>query len=854
MYVYCPFSDTWDKKLWLKPCFTGSSVIGTGVENLDVLIGSMIKNYLLIALRNFWRNKIFSLINIAGLAIGISASLVIYLIVHHEFSYDKFEKDGDRIYRVVTNMHFPEQDFKNAGAPGPLSDAVRNEIPGIEKSTVFWTAGQTKVDIPSKIENKDEFKKQGDIIYADDQYFHFFNYQWLAGSPDNSLDAPGKVVLTESRARTYFNYKDITNAVGQTIIYDDSVKATVTGIVKDLSDITDLTFKEFISLPTYSEQLKRVHGWGEWGSVNSASQFFIQLKKGIDSARVNKQLAVVRKKNEKNAYLATDHFLQPLNDIHFNSSFDSFGHRQGHKPTLYGLLAVSAFLLILGCINFINLTTAQASQRAKEIGIRKTMGSSRKQLVIQFLIETVLLTTLATVVSVLITPSLLKIFSAYVPEGVHFGSFNQPDVYAFVISLIIVVSLLSGFYPALILSGYKPALVLKNLSGTNSSHGRRVWIRKTLTVTQFVIAQFFIIATMVVGKQIRFSLNQDMGFKKDAIITFSTPYNYQHPDNKQFLLQQKLRSIPGIQKLSLAGTPPAYQGYNISTMKMIGKNGKEIESSVEVKQADTNYFALYKMKLLAGRNLQQSDTTKEYVINETYSRILGYRDPARIIGQTLNRGDRNIPIVGVLADIHTKSLHSPIEPVAFSSEAKEHYTFHIALPPKGENTDNWKKTIAGIGKAWKEIYPEEEFNYEFLDESIAKFYEKEQDTANLLNWSTGLAIFISCLGLLGLVIYTTTQRTKEIGVRKVLGASVSQIVSLLSKDFISLVLLAFVIAAPLAWWAMNKWLQDFAYRTTFSWWIFALSGSFMLIIALLTLSIQTIRSAVANPVKSLRTE
>ena len=345
-----------------------------------------------------------------------------------------------------------------------------------------------------------------------------------------------------------------------------------------------------------------------------------------------------------------------------------------------------------------------------------------------------------------------------------------------------------------------------------------------------------------------------MGFKKDAIITFSTPYNYQHPDNKQFVLQQKLRSIGGIQKLSLAGPPPAYQGYNISTMKMIGKNGKEIESSVEVKQADTNYFDLYKMKLVAGRNLQQSDTTKEYVINETYSRILGYKDPSAIIGQTLDHGDTKIPIVGVLADIHSKSLHSPIQPLAFSSEAKEHSTFHIALSPKGKNTDNWKRTIAGIESAWKEVYPEEQFNYEFLDESIAKFYKKEQDTANLLNWSTGLAVFISCLGLLGLVIYTTTQRTKEIGVRKVLGASVSQIVSLLSKDFISLVLLAFVIASPLAWWAMSKWLQDFAYRTTFSWWIFAISGALMLTVALLTLSIQTIRSAVANPVKSLRTE
>jgi len=464
------------------------------------------------------------------------------------------------------------------------------------------------------------------------------------------------------------------------------------------------------------------------------------------------------------------------------------------------------------------------------------------------------MTTLATVVSVLITPSLLKIFSAYIPEGLRFGTFNQPDVFAFVISLILVVSVLSGFYPALILSGYKPALVLKNLSGANTSQSRRVWIRKTLTVTQFVIAQFFIIATMMVSKQIRFSINKDMGFKKDAIITFTTPYNYQHPDNKQFILQQKLRSVPGIQKLSLAGPPPAYQGYNISTMKMIGKNGKEIESSVEVKQADTNYFDLYKMKLVAGRNLQQSDTTKEYVINETYSRILGYKDPAAIIGQILDQGDRKLPIVGVLADIHTKSLHSPIQPLAFSSEAKEHYIFHIALAPKGENTDNWKKTIAGIGNAWKEIYPEEQFNHEFLDESIAKFYKKEQDTANLLNWSTGLAVFISSLGLLGLVIYTTTQRTKEIGVRKVLGASVSQIVSLLSKDFISLVLLAFVIAAPLAWWAMNKWLQDFAYRTTFSWWIFAISGALMLMVALLTLSIQTIRSAVANPVRSLRTE
>jgi putative ABC transport system permease protein len=813
----------------------------------------MFKNYFLVAFRNFWRKKVFSLINIAGLAIGISASLVIYLIVHYEFSFDKFEKDRDRIYRVVTNMHFPDQDFPNSGVPGPLPVVVRDEIPGIEESTVFWTADESKISFADNGNNK-IFRKQGSIIYADDHYFKFFSYQWITGSPNNALNASNKVVLTESRTKAYFPYSDIRQAVGQTIIYNDSVKAMVTGIVKDPDEITDFTFKEFISLPTYSEVLKKTYSWDEWGSVSSSSQFFIRLSKGTDTSKINKQLAAVRKKHEKNAYLATEHFLQPLSDIHFNHDFDAFDQRQGHKPTLYGLLAVAAFLLILGCINFINLTTAQAAQRAKEIGIRKTMGSSKWQLVSQFLSETVLLTSLATIVSIALTPWLLKIFSAYIPEGLHFDPFQQPGLFIFIIGLILVVSLLSGFYPALILSGYKPVLVLKNLAYANTAQSRRVWVRKTLTVLQFVIAQFFIIATMVVGKQIRFSLNKDMGFKKDAIINFNVPYNRQHPDNKQFVLQEKLKSIPGIQKLSLAGPPPATNGIDISTLKAINKAGKEIETSVEVKEADTNYFNLYRMKLLAGRNLQQSDTEREYVINETYARFLGYSDPAAIVGQFIDRGGKKIPIVGVLTDIHTKSLHDPIQPLAFSSENKSHPTFHIALMPKGENTDNWKRTIAAIGNAWKEVYPEENFNYEFFDESIAKFYKKEQDTANLLNWSTGLAIFISCLGLLGLVIYTTTQRTKEIGVRKVLGASVSQIVSLLSKDFITLVLLAFVIAAPLAWWAMNTWLEDFAYRTSFSWWIFALSGALMFVVALLTLSIQTIRSANANPVKSLRTE
>jgi ABC-type antimicrobial peptide transport system permease subunit len=733
---------------------------------------------------------------------------------------------------------------------------MRNEIAGIEESAVFWTASLTKVSIPVAGKNGNIFKKQDHIIYADDHYFKLFPYQWIAGSGNSVLNDPNKVVLTESRAKAYFPFANITQAIGQTIVYDDSITATVTGIVKDLDAITDFTFKEFVSLSTFSEQLKKNNGWDSWGSVSSSSLFFIKLQKGTDPQKIDKALVTLRKAHaDKKDLLATDHFLQSLTDIHFNADFDALGQRQGHKPTLYGLLAVAAFLLLLGCINFINLTTAQASQRAKEIGIRKTMGSSRRHLVIQFLCETILLTLFATVVSVLLTPWILKLFSAYIPDGLHFDLSAQPQLFIFIVLLVLVVSLLSGFYPAMVLSGYRPVLVLKNLAYANTAQSRRVWIRKTLTVSQFVIAQFFIIATLVVGKQIRYSLNKDMGFKKEAIINFKTPYDFKKPGANQLVLLEKLKAIPGIQQISLAGSAPASNNISITTMQFINKAGKQTETSAEIIMVDSAYIHLYKMKLLAGRNLEQSDTAREYLINETYARLLGYNDPADIIGKSFTRGDGGgFPVVGVLADIHTKSMHQSIQPLALKCQSKGHTTFHLALASGGNNTDVWKTTIANVENAWKEVYPEEEFNYSFFDESIAKFYKKEQQTASLLNWCTGLVVFISCLGLLGLVIYTTTQRTKEIGVRKVLGASVPQIVSLLSKDFMRLVILAFIIAAPLAWWAMHKWLEDFAYRTTISGWVFLVSGILMIFIALLTLSIQTIRSAIANPVKSLRTE
>lgn len=822
----------------------------------------MIKNYFIVAFRNFWRNKVFSLINISGLAIGISTALVIYLIVQFEFSFEKFRKDKERIYRVVSDMTFPgDIKFKNSGVPMPMPKAVRTDITGIETATHFVTVNNTKVAIHAAgSQSPAIFKKQKDIVYADEYFFSMFEYDWVAGSKQTAISDPFQVVLTEERAKAYFGNLPANDIVGRQIIYNDTIKTTVSGIVKDPAEkATDIRFKEFISLATVmTTGLSEQFGGTEWGSINSSSQLFVKLKKDIKPGQVNSQFAGLRRKysppddGEKDD---TENHLQALTNLHFNADYDSPGERQAHKPTLYGLLAVAAFLLLLGCINFINLTTAQAAQRAKEIGIRKTLGSGKKELIFQFLSETFLLTLLATVLSIVITPWLLNIFKDFIPPEISFSSINQVHVWAFLVILILLMTVFSGFYPALVLTRFNPVAVLKNQLNAGTAQSRKAWFRKTLTVTQFVIAQFLVIATLVVGNQINYSLNKDLGYKKDAIVSFSTPFNFfsDKEDSRRFALLDKLKAIPAIENIALGRAAPAHPGASSTTMKVDNGN-KETELTVETINADPGYFNIYKMKLVAGKLPAQSDTAKEYLINEAFAKAIGFTSPADAVGKMVNRGKYKLPIVGVLADFHTKSTHEPIKPLAYSSVRKQSYTIHLALKSQAGKPGLWKETMAKVEKEFKTLFPEDDFKYNYFDETIAAFYKAEQDISRLLKWAAGLCIFISCLGLLGLVIYTTNTRTKEIGVRKVLGASVTQIVSLLSKDLVSLVLIAFIIAAPLAWLAMNKWLQDFVYRTQISWWVFAVCGISMLLLAVFVLGIRTVKAAMANPVKSLRTE
>lgn len=820
----------------------------------------MLKNYFKTTLKNFRRNAVFSSINVLGLSIGISAALVIFLIVSYEFSFDTFEKDTNRIYRVVLDAKFNGSEVHSAAVQAPLSTAVQNEVTGVDLTVPimqFQGDATAKVSVMRGSSNPLIFKKQPNIIFTRQQYFKLLPFQWIAGSHQTSLQNPFSVVLTRKRAQLYFPGLAPSNTLGKQISYNDNVTATVSGVVNDLNENTAFTAEEFISfstiLKTGLQDEFMMNVWNDWMAY---SQLYIKISKGNAPGKTEAQLKDLLKKYNKDANKDAKNtmafHLQPLNDIHFNTNYAGVGQRIAHKPTLYGLLAIAAFLLLLGCINFINLTTAQASHRAKEIGIRKTMGSSKKQLVLQFLIETFFITIIATTLSVTITPLLLKMFEDFIPEGLHLDLLHQPSLILFLLLLTITVSFLSGLYPALILSGYKPVLVLKNQAFKGSTQTRSAWVRKTLTVSQFVIAQFFVIATAMVSKQINYSLNADMGFKKDAIVSFDVPRSDTIPNHRAQLLNE-IKAIPGVQMASRGFLTPADEGEAFSDIKYTdGK--KEVVANVQIRWGDTNYLKLFQIKLLAGRNIEQSDTIKEFLINETYARIMGFQYPEAAVNKQLDFNGKKIPVVGVMHDFHEQSLHSVVGPAVFASFNDRSYFFHIALKPQNAEGTLWQSTIGKIQKAYKQIYPDEDFNYKFLDDTVAKFYDGDQHTASLLNWATGLAILVSCLGLLGLVIYTTNTRTKEIGVRKILGASVRNIISILSKEFVQLVLLAFIIAAPIAWWLTYKWLQDFAYRTTMSWWVFVASGTTMMIIALITLSIQTVKAAIANPVKSLRTE
>jgi putative ABC transport system permease protein len=818
----------------------------------------MLLNFLTIARRNIRRNRIFSLVNVLGLSLGICSCLVIYLVVSYEFSFDRFLPQRDRIYRIVgerTNQR-GEKVFVNS-----VFDDVagfETDIPGFAVKTGFHGFGWN-IAVPDgkgqlvSFDNRIPNSYSPTAILAKPAYFDIFQHDWLAGDP-RVLNEPFRVVLTESRARLYFGGGNPSRWIGRKILYADSITAIVGGIVKDWSHHSDFAFTDFLSSSTAPlTYLKQRIPTDDWRSLGPhQSQAFVLLDKGVTAEQINARFAAYIKQNVHYKHGSVKMYLQPLTAAHFAEWFhiedDGDGWRKPYLPTLYVLMGVAAFILLLACINFVNLSTAQSIQRAKEVGVRKVLGSGRANIVGQFLTETLVLTLIAALLSTALVIPVLRLFKDYIPPGVEYHPFDPVNL-AVVIVVITLTTLLAGIYPARVLSAYLPALTLKGVA-----QQPRSTLRKGLIIFQFVVSLVFIIGSIVIAKQINFMRTSDKGFNTDAVITVNH-WGEPHQDQLKVLAQQ-LRTIPGVDKAILQSHPPMGFAQMTSSCYRVDKDTIQVEASIEV--GDDTFIPFYQIRLLAGRNLLHADSATEIVINETMSRSLGFRRPQDAIGQPLSAFGRNgvkqVPIVGVVADFHMESFHNVIKPAVIVMWPEFVEGMAIKLSPAIKTPDEVKAVLAQMENKWKSVYADQPFNYSFLNESITWLFEQEKNTAWLATAAMIITIFISCMGLFGLALFSAQSRVKEIGIRKVLGARVGQILLLLNKEFVALVGLALLIASPIAWYFSHQWLQDFVYRTGISWWVFVLAGAGAIGIALLTVSYQALRAAQANPINSLRTE
>ncbi len=812
----------------------------------------MLKTSFRLALRNLSRSLVTTVIKLSGLAVGVSGCLIIFLIARHELSFDKFQPDRDRVYRIYTKFT-GLWEGSNRGVPLALPAKVRSDFTGLEAVSFFFTYS-AKVTVADSTGAKRKLEEQSPLAIAGPDYFQVFGfYQWIAGEP-KALAAPFTVALTETKALNYFGTTQPDKVIGKPIIYSDSLEVTVVGIIKDIKEQTDFKFTDFISFATVQASwLKQSYSdMNDWGSVSSGWQCFVKLSPGTPISKIEDQMSILAKarhEEQKDKATKTEYKFQPLSDLHYNTElfiFDSSGSTVS-LGTLKTLGVIAILLLVIAAINFINLETAQAVRRSKEVGLRKVMGGSRFGLVFHFLTESFLIASLAVLLALPTCYACFMFFGEFVPKGLAFR-LTDPFMWGFLALTALVVGGLAGIYPAFVLSSYEPAVALKNQASGGQS--RSAFLRKILTVMQFSFSQVLIVGTLIVGMQISFMLSKDLGFSSNAIVYFSAPW--WDKTSKVEQLRNELSSIPEIVAISRNSRMPASSGWSSTTVTY--NDGKEdIKNTVHVKSGDTSYLSVFRIKLLAGRNVQPSDSARELLINETFCKKLGFEPHDALNIQLKASGDKMFTVVGVLADFHFQSLHSKIEPMYFKYEPSGR-TMALQLALAGSELKNVEQTLSKINEAIKKIYPDEKIECQFFDDSIEKLYQSEQRVAKLTNIATGLAIFISCLGLFGLASYTAVQRTKEIGIRKVLGATVNNIVTLLSREFLVLVTIAFVIAVPVAWYTADKWLGDFAFRVEIGVGVFALAGFLSVLIAFVTVGSQALKAAVADPAESLRYE
>lgn len=802
-----------------------------------------------ITLRHLWRNRLFTALNVAGLSIGLSAAWVMYQYVTYEFGYESKIADTDRIYRVVSRFVMDGKESGNSGVPRPMLRAAA-AVTGVEMAVpvVDQFISQVQPGLPGG--NGAWLEEIRNVTLTTDNYFKLVPYRWLAGNPIGALSQPDQVVLTQSRATKYFGNIEPQHLIGQTVTYNDTMVLRISGVVADLDFPSSFIGAEFHSISRRDTKKER------WAGVNSNEQLFLLLAPHTRAEAVKAQINQVSDENSK-ADLAKWsmqrwHELQPMNTVHFDEDYASH-IRTANKNVLYALMGIAGFLLALACINYINLATAQIPQRAKEIGIRKTLGGGRSGILLHFLGETAVVTTFAVLLAGALAAAFFQYFDELLPEDVlKFVDYRATAV--FLVALITLVSLVAGGYPGWLVTLAQPVRTLRG-QVDNSQKGSPVNLRKGLIVFQFFIAQVFLAGAVIVGQQLHFMLNKPLGFNKDAVLLVDIPWKLMmRPEDKEkhFTMLEEMKKLPGIASGAM-GEPLFSQSFSSNNHSHVDAKGVKTEHNLYRKFADSEVIPLYQLPVLAGRNLNPSDTISEYVINETAAKTFGFASPQDAIGQFLSENEGpTVPIVGVVSDFHTGSFTGKIEPVAFMTDKSSLSTLNLKLA--SNRPGDWKKTIDAMEAVWRQFYPSAPFKYDFYDDTLQATYEDEQNLAKLINLATAVAMIISCLGLFGLATFMAVRRSKEIGIRKVLGASVSSVVGLLSREFILLVGVGFILSVPVVWYFMQKWLTNYSYHIDIQWWMFLSVAVAASLIALITVSFQSIKAALANPVKSLKSE
>lgn len=817
----------------------------------------MLKNYIKIAVRNFRKNKLFSLLNITGLAIGMAACLLILQYVSFKLSFDQFHKNADNIYRVVNDRYQNGKLIQHGTITySGVGKAMNDDFDEVVANTRVVPAGE-RILI-----QEDKRLSEEASFFVENSFFKLFDFTLLSGDASSVLKDPHTVILSEELVKKIFDYRgnDFAQFVGKTLkISSDSMPYKIEGIAKNVPENSHLQFHLLISYKTLISG-----GWkeAEYDFTNSDFWHYIELKPGADYKSLNQKLPAFSNRHFQGSKISGSDetfYLQPLSKAHLYSDFEYEIGNTGNASVVWGLLLIAIFIIVIAWVNYINLATARSTERAKEVGIRKVVGGLKKQLINQFLIESAIVNILGIALAFGLVFLVQPAFNELLQQQLSLSyllvkGLNGYTILLCLILLSVVGIIVSGFYPAFVLSSFKPIVVLK---GKLSASKQGIQFRRLLVVGQFTATVALIIGSAVVSQQLKYMNKKALGFNMDQLMVIKPPILT--PWDSTFIertntFKEEIKKIPGVKGIATSWRVPGTELSRAFNVRRAGA-GEDERHTMRHVGVDYEFMNLYGIKVVAGRNFTAIDHNPDFgklrntIVNESAAKLFGFASPQEAIGRTITRGTRKWDIIGVVTDYHQKSLRYPLEPILFVPAYSTNSSFSVKVDPK-----NLSNIMYSMKAKYTSFFPDNLFDYYFLDEKFNQQYNNEQLFEKVFAIFTALAIFVACLGLFGLTMFATVQRTKEIGVRKVLGASVSNIIVLLSKDFIRLIGIACVIAFPIAWWIMNNWLHDFSYRTPISVWIFVAAGGFALTIALVTISFQAIKAALRNPVKSLRTE